>query len=163
MKTVSIAKPTEIEPGVVLKLCPEQLTAQGAKFYRNGNEVFGKARTQGRHLFMCLLKNREKGVWIPLLSHPGVTRQAIPEHSRSGRHMWVKYPHYYEVSLTCEIPNAIVLGAVCDEGTRMGQRDRLSKAETFMLANRMFPEVLDRFTKTTSKSPCLNSLPFVSR
>ena len=118
-------KPHEISDGLVLRLDPDELEAEGGACV--GAEA---GRVQGPHFFVCIASNEESGNWVPLFSVAGPLRMLLPDEQKRGQPGWCESTTYFHRQQIWQAPHAAVVAAAVAGGdlSRPGERNTVTEA-----------------------------------
>lgn len=125
MSTSEVDPFSEIAPGLVLHLDPDELERRGAT-YTCPRDL----RVQGGHFFLCLEDDGSTGRWLPLYSSTGPGRFLLTG-KRLGHPKWTSGAAYFHPGQVWTADHAAVAGAAAAGNDRSspGTRNTLDPAD----------------------------------
>lgn len=85
-------------PGLVLRLDPKTLMAQGATYTGKDDEELSP-----QQYFVCIETTPRDALWVPLFAAAGPGRKGILPTAKSGHHRWSRYSSFYDPAQVCRI------------------------------------------------------------
>ena len=85
-------------PGLVLRLDPKTLAADGASYTGLHDEELSP-----QQYFVCIASNARDALWVPLFAAPAPGRKGIAETAKSGHGRWTKYSSFYDGRQVCRV------------------------------------------------------------
>ncbi len=85
-------------PGLVLRLDPKTLAAQGASYTGDDNEELSP-----QQFFVCIEANAKDALWVPLFAGPGADRIGVATTAKTGNTRWTRSSSFYDPAQLCRI------------------------------------------------------------
>jgi len=120
-----VVAPSEIVPGLVLHLDPDELERSGGTY-----SCPNPFRVQGGHFFVCLNVSGHIARWLPLYTNDGPGRTLLAG-SRSGHPKWTRATTYYHSGQVWTADHAAIAAAALAGGdlSSPASRNMLSRAD----------------------------------
>lgn len=85
-------------PGLVLRLDPKTLMAQGATY-----TGMDDAELSPQQYFVCIESTPRDALWVPLFAASGPGRKGILPAAKSGHDRWSRYSSFYDPAQVCRV------------------------------------------------------------
>lgn len=127
----------EIRDGLVLRLDPDELEAEGGACNASGS-----VRVEGPHFFVCIAADEHSGNWVPLFAVSGPQRSLLLDGQKTGHPNWCESTTFFHRQQVWQAPHTAVVAAAIAGGDLSGpdERNALTEAGVNAVYAAVFPE-----------------------